>query len=403
MKGLRTTALLTIVTASLLACEAPSVRECIERSDPDLIELDLVDPETGRLWPDNPANLRILTVNVGNGRLHRSDPNLRPYALRIHHQVYEAALAQQIQTLRPAIVGLQEVLPRHTCLRGGQSWENEAERTCFDALGRDDAVRRLLGPDYSIVCDSTASVDCLAVHVEFGSILGLPLGGYQPIWPNSAGPVEGFATCSYIAGECHTKVAKCDAESSLLWADILTVQGERIRAVHVHPTAIGDTCREAQLEQAFGHATEAWSNESGESSEQPVHTLMLGDWNMDPDRLGQPVEELLYYAHVGPTRRLREHDERDRECARVKTSPSDFATVDRVVSDFAKGRCRVFHDQHTSLGCAAPLGRFDSGFSLASLGGEDLDDRMDHRALVCDLLWPEADWLAPLSDPLACE
>jgi endonuclease/exonuclease/phosphatase family metal-dependent hydrolase len=383
-----------------LGCEAPSVRECIERSDPDLLDLELVDPDTGRLLPEYPANLRILTINIGNGQLHGVDPNLRPYALRIHHQAYEDHLASRIQALRPAIVGLQEVLPRHTCLRAGLAWEDEPERTCFDPLGRDDAARRLLGPDYSIVCDSDASVDCLAVHVEFGEILGLPLGGYEPVWPASSGPPPGFRTCDYIANECQTKAAECDAESSLLWADVATVFGERIRVVHIHPSAIGDACRETQLEQAFGHATEPWASET---PEQPVHTLMLGDWNMDPERLGQPVEELLYYAHIGPTRRLREHDERDHGCARVKTSPSNFATVDRVVSDFAKGRCRVFHDEQSSLGCAVPLGRFDAGFSLATLAGEDLDDAMDHRGVVCDLLWPNVDALAPLSDPLACE
>lgn len=396
----QTTNHLTIAATLLLGCDTPSVRECIERSDPDLLDRQLVDPETGRLLPEHPPNLRILTINVGNGRLHRLDPNLRPYALRIHHQAYEDHLASRIQALRPAIVGLQEVLPVHTCLRAGLGWEDEAQRTCYDPLARDHAARRLLGPDYSIVCDRDASVDCLAVHVEFGEIVGLPLGGYEPVWSASAGPPAGFQTCDYIAGECQTKAAECDAESSILWADITTVEGERIRVVHLHPSAIGDACRETQLEQAFGHATEPWASET---AEQPVHTLMLGDWNMDPDRLGQPVEELLYYAHVGPTRRLREHDERDRECARVKTSPSDFATVDRVVSDFAKGRCRVFHDEHAGLGCTGPLGRFDAGFWLAALAGEDWDDPMDHRAVVCDLLWPEAESLAPLSDPLACD
>jgi hypothetical protein len=385
----------------VLGCEPPSVRECIERSDPDLLDRDLVDPETGRLLAENPANLRILTINVGNGRLHRRNAELRPYALRIRHQTYEDLLAERIQTLRPAIVGLQEVLPHHTCLRDGLAWEDEAQQTCYDPLGREHAARRLLGPDYAIVCDRDASVDCLGVHVEFGEIVGLPPGGYDPVWPASAGPPEGFDTCDYAAGECQTKAAECDAESSILWADVTTVNGDRIRIVHLHPSAIGDACRETQLEQAFGHATAPWASET---AEQPVHTLMLGDWNMDPDRLVQPVEELLYYARVGPTRRLREHDERDRQCARIETAPSGFATVDRVVSDFAKGRCRVFHDEHVSLGCTSPLGRFDAAFPVASLAGEDWDDRMDHRAVVCDLLWPEAeDWLPPLSDPLACE
>lgn len=388
-----------IASAILLGCGPPSVRECIERSDPDLLDRDLVDPETGRLHADRPANLRILTINVGNGLLHRFEPDLRPYALRVHHQTYEDLLGERIQALRPAIVGLQEVLPRHTCLRDGLGWESDSQRTCHDPLVREDAVRRLLGPDYAIVCDRDASVDCLAVHVEFGEIVGLPAAGYDPLWSASAGPPPGFDTCDYAANECQTKAAECDAESSILWADITTVHGERIRAVHLHPSAIGDACRETQLEQAFGHATEPWASET---PEQPVHTLMLGDWNMDPERLGQPVEELLYYAHIGPTRRLREHDERDLDCARVKTAPGKFATVDQVVTDFAKGRCRVFDDEHVSLGCTAPLGLFDS--AVASLGGSDWSDRMDHRAVICDLLWPEADdWLAPLSDPLACD
>lgn len=379
----------------LLACEPPSVAECLDRSDPALLEQGLVEPDTGRLLVA--PNLRVMTINVGNGRLHRTDPNLRPYALRIHHQVYEDFLAARIQALQPAIIGLQEVLPRHTCVRAGQSWENESERSCFDTLAREDAVRRLLGPDYSIVCDRDASVDCLGVHVGFATIEGLPAGGYAASWTSSAGPPPGFGTCNYAKGECQTKAAECDDESSILWADLTTGGGESIRVVHLHPSAIGDTCRETQLEQAFARARAPWAG-GGET-----HTLMLGDWNMDPERLGQPIEELLYYAHVGPTRRLREHDERDRECARVKTAPLDLATVDHVVSDFAKGRCRVFHDTHVTLGCDAPLGAFDEDFASALLDGEDWDDRIDHHAVVCDLAWLDAAWLPALAEPLPCE
>lgn len=389
---------LALLATLPLGCEAPTLAQCLDRSDPELLERELVDPDDGRLLV--PANLRIMTINVGNGRLHRTDPNLRPYALRIHHQVYEDFLATQIQALRPAVVGLQEVLPRHTCVRDDASWENESERSCFDALAREDAVRRLLGPDYSIVCDRDAAVDCLGVHVEFAGIEGLPLGGYAPRWTQSAGPPPGFGTCDYAKGECQTKAAECDDESSILWADLTTLGGEHIRVVHLHPSAIGDACRETQLEQAFARAREPWASES---DAQPVHTLMLGDWNMDPERLGQPIEELLYYAHVGPTRRLREHDERDLDCARVKTAPLDLATVDHVVSDFAKGHCRVFHDSHVTSGCTAPLGAFDDGFSTSLLVGEDWDDRMDHHAVVCDLAWLDADWLPALPEPLACE
>src|SRR5690606_18696488 len=120
--------------------------------------------------------------------------------------------------------------------------------------------------------------------------------------------------CDYMAGECTFKGKRCDTESSILWADVAVGPGfsERIRVVHLHPAALGERCREHQLARAFEAAAAHWPDSN---------TLMLGDWNFDPERLVLPAEEALYYAYVGPDRRLHEHDERDSDCARVKTGP----------------------------------------------------------------------------------
>lgn len=355
----------------LAACQVQGVEQCIRDVDPDAVAI--VSLETTALL--EPADVRVMTLNIGNGEIGGNR-----YDLRVRSQAYEDGLAQAIADLQPAVIGLQEVISREAC--EGSPAETDEGRTCFDAANRPDQVRRLVGDDYTIVCDAIASVDCLAVRTDFGRIEGLPLGGYDPKWRHTEPMPAGFEPCSFVDGECQPKLRRCDTESSVLWADISLLadghEDQRMRIVHLHPVAFGDACRENQMLAAYARVSEAWDEPA---SERP--SMILGDWNFDPDRLGQPVEELMYSAHIGPQRRLRDHDERTASCGRVKTAPSDLAAIDRVATDFAHGFCRVFHENYTSLDAEQPRGRFDEAF------GETSSRRMDHRAVVCDLAWPQ--------------
>lgn len=371
--------LIWLVPMVLTACGSEGVEQCIRNVDPDALEW--VDPQTTGLLAE--PDVRVLTVNVGNGVETGSR-----YDLRLRYQAYEDALGDQIAELQPHVIGIQEVISRTACERAPA--DEDESQTCFDVANRADQVRRLVGDHYSIVCDAVASVDCLAVHTNFGRIEGLVVGGYDPQWRHTEPMPAGFEPCSFTAGECQPKLRRCDVESSVLWADVLVFaqghQSERMRMVHVHPAAFGDACRENQMLGAYERVAEVWDEPAGDRP-----TMILGDWNFDPDRLGQPVEELLYSAHVGPQRRLRDHDERTASCGRVKTSPSDLAAIDRVVTDFGHGFCRVFHESHVSLDGDEPRGRFDAAFDAFEVfpGGSSDPGRMDHRAVVCDLAWPE--------------
>lgn len=166
-------------------------------------------------------------------------------------------------------------------------------------------------------------------------------------------------------------------------ARVLTAVGDEIQLVHMHPSAFGQACREHQLADGLRVVREA------KEADPDVAVMVLGDWNLDPDRLNRPVEEVLYYSHVGPGQLLREHDERNEDCARVPTGPYDLGTLDHVTTDFARGFCAVQHPTHVPLGADRPRGRFDDEFGDWKVfeDGEDDDLRMDHATVICDLYW----------------
>jgi hypothetical protein len=329
-----------------------------------LVAAGCVDPLEG-IEPTE-GNVRFLTLNVGNP--DSDEPN---YPLRLRDQSYEDHVAARIAALRPDVVALQEVLPAHTC---EAFEENDPTRTCFEHEAREPAIRRLLGPDYSIVCDMRLEVECVGVHIEFGTIVGLEAGGIDlrgATTPALPGPA-----CNYAEGACSQDL--CDAESTVSAVDVDTEWG-RMRVVHMHPNAsgftgdgifyLGNTCRRDQLEQGFSLAPE------------DVPTLMLGDWNFDPDHreLYDP-EATVWDGHVGVGRRFSDHGQRDGFGRRIPTvfeDPGGLA-IDHVLTDFASGRCRVMRDP-----------RIDEGFDFLSLSTAGAySGRIDHTAVRCDLYWP---------------
>jgi endonuclease/exonuclease/phosphatase family metal-dependent hydrolase len=416
-----------VAAASLFAgCQAPA-RDCLDQAPPSWLSEGWIDAR-GALAEGVTPNFRVLTINVGN-----SVTQAGPYSLRLAEQGYEDRIAAEIQALAPDIVGIQEVAPRAQCeiaaacpvhpdadgfCQAGAGYVCEP-LTCTDVDARVDQVQRLLGPDYTILCaglsdGGISSVDCLGVRIGFGRVVDyhdgslVPAGAYLPEWGGDV-PGEwsfwrppGFEACDFLAGECGFKRRACDAESSIMWADVVVGpgadqgEGEQMRVVHLHPSALGERCREHQLARAFEAAAARW--------DQPnPRTLMLGDWNFDPERLVLPVEEALYYAYVGPTRPLHEHDERDSDCARVKTGPAIAGqrpgALDRVVSDFAIGFCQVYNGQRSAMH-GTTLPRFDGGQRPSSLpdtnacdccyAAEIADTAIDHAAVLCDLVWPDA-------------
>jgi hypothetical protein len=313
------------------------------------------------------VTLRALTWNVGN--VATRDPH---YALRIAHQRYEDHVAARIRELAPDVVFLQEVLAPARC---ADFVERDPSRTCHDAASREPAVRRLLGPEYTIVCDGRRQVECIGVKTSFGAIPplergALALGGAET-------PPLPLPACERALGECSD--ARCDAESGVSALRVETERGA-LRLVHVHPMApgrsaggiyFGEPCRFAQLQQAFALA-------GGGAS------VVAGDFNLDPDRFVSERERLLWASEVGAGRRFRDLTPRTADGTSFATRRSGLGVAtDHVLVERGSGACTV-HGR--GLGPAPGTDALDAGFDWSLLpGGERDPGRIDHLAISCTL------------------
>jgi hypothetical protein len=312
--------------------------------------------------------VRVLTYNIGNPDV--SEPN---YPLRLGYQSYEDFMAQKIRGLQADIVVLQEVLPPHTC---ASFTEMDAARTCFNASSRPEPVRRVLGDEYSIVCDMRLQVECIGVKKSFGKIRGVDgfalMGAETPALP--------LPTCSYAGGECDD--SKCDAEATVSAVDVDTANGA-LRLVHVHPNAPGEgaggvyfgaPCRVAQLEQAFSTLVK-----SG------VPNLVAGDTNTDLAVFGDDTEKAKWGQYVGPGKRFTDHGQVDSTGQFYPTRRVSFAVaIDKVLSDSHTGSCKVFGKNPGAPDPGQPP--LDDGFDFSVLpGGAAGMQRIDHLAVLCEL------------------
>lgn len=296
-----------------------------------------------------PADIRVLSYNVGNGSSER------PYALRIRDQAYEDHVGAKIRAVSADIVLLQEVLPPTLC----ESFEErDRARTCFEWEQREPSAKRLLGSEYTVVCDANKHVECIGVKTVFGTVRAIEPGSFSLAGAETAklpGP-----SCDAIAGKCSGRRDNCDEESSISSIVVDTARGP-LRIIHAHPTAIGEVCLQNQVKQAFALADE-------------LPTILGGDWNFDPSRGTDLVPSSIWHGHVGPGERFENHDLYTKQCRLPRTSASQKASLDRITTDFAEGTCEVLDDP-----------RLDDGFDFKKLDGK----RIDHFAVKCDLIFKE--------------
>lgn len=318
------------------------------------------------------VELRLLTWNVGNADVR--DPH---YALRIEEQAYEDLVRDRIRDLAPDVVFLQEVLSPARC--DGFA-EPDPFRTCFAAGQREPPVRRLLGPDYSIVCDARGQTECLGVRTSFGTIANVPLGAAR--LDGAETPPLPLESCDWLAGDCSDR--RCDVESSVSAIRVETRVGP-VRLVHLHPMAPGTTqeglywgepCRFRQLLQAFEGFGQGSRSGGGP-------TLMAGDFNLDPVRLIGPREAELWSRHVGGGRRFRDLTPAAPNGTQYGTRRGAFGiATDHVLVERARGACTV-HGH--SIGPDPGTQTLDAGFVSALAADARRDVRIDHFAITCDL------------------
>ncbi|MCC6527645.1 MAG: endonuclease/exonuclease/phosphatase family protein [Polyangiaceae bacterium] len=321
-----------------------------------------------------PPSFRVLTANVGNP--DTTDPN---YALRLSYQAYEDFVGARIRALAPAVVFLQEVLPPEAC---AAFVEGDAARTCYDAAARPAAIERVLGTDYSIVCDARKHVECIGVRTDFATITAVEPGAF--VLDGAETPPLPLAACSYQQGTCDD--SNCDGESTVSAVTVTTDHGE-MRIVHVHPNAAGENangfysgepCRYGQLQQVF-EGPDALVGAT-------VPTLVAGDFNMDPDSFATQREMDLWDAATTPAGRFDELGPPRNTLGHYLPTRTPFA-VDHVIADGLTGSC-IVHGPAASAGSGDPnqAPPLDDGFDFASLGAAlPFLGRIDHGSIDCKL------------------
>ncbi|MSP72791.1 MAG: hypothetical protein EXR76_11610 [Myxococcales bacterium] len=315
---------------------------------------------------DSSSNLTIMTLNVGT-RLLAPDPddvNSVHYLRRVANAEYEDFIGARVRAMEPDLVALQEVLPPESC---SSFIEEDPARTCFEADRRPDAVSRLLGPSYAVVCDGRKRTSCLGVRRGFGTLASAMASMISEVPMETA--LLPLPECDLVGGGCDEE--HCDDESSASFVEVETTFGPvRVVAVALNGGGIGagryfagQACRIGQLDQAFAFVA------PGQKS------LVLGDFSFDSDLEIHAQAKAHWDAMVGVGRLLTEHDARGLDGRRISTTTTERGGEDHVLSNFALGRCEVLGDP-----------TFDASFDFSTLPAGAADrGRLDHRAVFCRL------------------
>ena len=286
------------------------------------------------LEPSDESSFTVLTANVGN-----SDPRCAFQRLKLCRSAVEARLTESLAELRPEVVALQETLPDYLCEGAPLA---DSGHVCAEEYA-EPQVRRLLGSNYSIVCEESNLIECIGVRTDVGEILGCELGGLCMS--------DRVVT---IAPGCRTHLT--------VFAAAVKIRGRMFDIVNAHPENRNAECRLHSLRQVF----------DGELIRED-EALVLGDLNLDPWRGDDVSTEYwnmqvgafhAFYYHSGPAERLPPHP--------TIFYPLSRRTLDHVASNFLTGT--MF-----TLGEADGTVRLDGG------GGTD------HRALFGRLTFPEQD------------
>ena len=276
------------------------------------------------------GSFTLLTANVGN-----ADPRCLPYVVKLCRKDVEARVAQNIQALRPDVIALQETMPIYMC----EKYPIAVPGSICGEPTEIPQIRRLVGADYTIVCESRNGFECIAVHVDAGEILGCD--------PGSLCETDRL---DYQLEGCRWNVA--------IMAATVRVRGHTFDFVNAHPESRSAACRLASIRQIFEDRGQP------DSLVRQEHALLVGDFNLDPWReddvsgrywntqVGMPGGS--FYYHSGPA---------EREPPYPTLRYSFFErTYDHVVSNFLEGTTQV-------LGKSSGTMRLDGGKG------------MDHRAV----------------------
>lgn len=277
------------------------------------------------------TTVSVLSANIGN-----ISPWCVGYEFNCCLRSVERRIAAALRSLEPDLVFLQEVTP-YTMASDRSEWCPRRVGYGSESRAVPDQVRRLLGPDYTIVCDAHRGTECLALRQGVGSFQPDPAGRACP--PGMLGGLHhsgGEGTTIY---ETPVVASRDDDGFVMLCADA-TIDGTEVRLINAHPQALtNDAARAEQVATAL----ERWGDHD--------RILLAGDCNLDPfrqddeavavwhehvDRYGPEGKvatgRFHYHSSVGTA----DHPWPPRPTAHPPWPVPDL-TLDHVVSTFATG------------------------------------------------------------------
>ena len=292
----------------------------------------LVSTQNTKMIEHNRSSFTVLSANVGNLTF-----GCRHVLNNLCYKDVEERITDNIRLLKPDIIALQEVLAPWQC---NQIKEKNKNKVCYYRQTIPQ-IRRLVGNEYTIACDTRNQFECIAIHIDAGKILGCSKGEIC----NRARTI--------------TEVTRCDNGFTVSAVTVKLRNNLIIDVVNFHPQSTNARCRSRMIARAFDSAAPS-------PLIQQNHVLLLGDFNLDPWRDDdESVHKWKGFFEKGwANRSFRYHS------GIVERDPPYFTsflffkkrTVDFVVSNFATGICHV-------LGESPGTKRLDGGRGT------------DHRAL----------------------
>lgn len=294
--------------------------------------------------------VKVLTANVGNADIMNCGAN---YFFKLCLLEWEKPIRESIEQLQPDIVALQEVFDMKWCETIPE--EKNRRKVCYEFETRKEKhqARRLLGRDYTIVCDGRSHFECIGVKKSLGFVVGCPHG----------------EICRGRGGLTHGVPDGCDAKPVAFGIDV-EIRGQMIRIVNGHPAAGSEACRtETVLRMFQGY------DEIPPLALKDVPTIIMGDMNIDPFRDSDDSPDISawkkfvgegqsFYYLSGPA----END--------PPYPTAAGRTIDHVVTNFAVGSC-------VTLGEAPDTVRLDGVDA-----GQTVPEANDHKALFCSTAFP---------------
>jgi endonuclease/exonuclease/phosphatase family metal-dependent hydrolase len=276
-----------------------------------------------------------MTVNVGN-----TSPLCWPYFVKLCRKSVESRIATNLQALRPDVVAIQEILPQWMCENRRLSPPGSVCAGTADY----PQVRRLLGPDYTIICETRNAFECIAVRTDTGEILGCEPG----------------TLCSTDRFERQDQ--GCRHSVSIL-ATTVRVKGRIFDVVNAHAENRSPVCRLAAIQQVF--------EPGGLVREEKA--LIMGDFNLDPWR--EDDASIRYWRRQVGADGVSGYTYHSGIAERKPPYPTlrypfFLRTYDHVASNFLTGTTQV-------LGESPGTTRLDGGWG------------MDHRAIYGHLSFNE--------------